>query len=73
MRDCKYVVEDCVNRYPKKDCDLWEEHDHCNINPTFMEANCMLSCGVCRETGTGTEVTTGSNGGTGRHLNRIYT
>lgn len=57
-------IEDCVNRYPDGDCDIWAKYDHCNINPTFMEANCMRSCGVCRDTGTGTDITTRSNGGT---------
>ena len=31
----------------------------------------MRSCGVCRDTGTGTDITTRSNGGTGTYLNRI--
>lgn len=56
------VTEDCVNRYPDKDCDVWAKYDHCKINPLFMEANCMRSCKVCTDTSTGN---TGGGGGGG--------
>lgn len=52
-------TDDCVNRYPDNDCTLWAKHNHCKINPTFMEANCMLACGVCQKTGTGVTVKPG--------------
>lgn len=50
-------VADCVNRYPNKDCDVWARYKHCTINPTFMEANCMLSCKVCQDNDGGVGVT----------------
>lgn len=50
-------LADCVNRYPNKDCDVWARYKHCTINPTFMEANCMLSCKVCQDNDGGVGVT----------------
>ncbi|OWF49657.1 zinc metalloproteinase nas-14-like [Mizuhopecten yessoensis] len=38
---------DCLNRWPDSSCDAWAKGGHCQINPTFMEVNCMLSCDEC--------------------------
>ncbi|XP_033760005.1 zinc metalloproteinase nas-15-like [Pecten maximus] len=38
---------DCENRWPDRLCIPWSENRHCQINPTFMEVNCMLSCNKC--------------------------
>lgn len=60
--------DDCVNRWPNSDCDVWAKHNHCIINPSFMEINCMLSCEQCpmkNKEPTGDTGDTGNTGNTG--------
>lgn len=44
---------DCMDM--NENCAVWAQYDQCNVNPSWMHANCKVSCEICDPTTGGKE------------------